>query len=323
MLRVGVVGVGAMGRHHIRIISENPGVESAGLYDPDPERASHYCELYGCTAFDSLDRLLDESDAVCVAAPTSEHAAIGEQCLRRGVHLLMEKPIASDLDGARRLVDAATDAGVTLMVGHVERYNPAIKLLMEMVSSEQTILTFDARRLAPFDGTRCLDVDVLYDLLIHDVDLALEIVDAPIERVFAAGKPVFSDKTDFAHVTVEFAGGACAVFWTGKCSPKKVRRITVTTPSSYYEADTLENSLTICKAEETPDMAAGVCFMKAGEALPVDVPPVEPLKAELEDFFNAVRNGTAPQVDGRRALRDLEALELVRQALETGGEVRP
>jgi predicted dehydrogenase len=315
-LAVGVIGVGHMGRHHVRIVSETEGVTLAGLHDTDPERAGVFREQYGCDSFDDLDELLDRADAVTVAAPTSEHLSIGERCLRSGTGVLMEKPLADTLEGARRLTAAARDAGVVLMVGHVERYNPAIRRMMEMMEeAREEIVSIDTRRLAPFDGSRCLDVDVLYDLLIHDIDLVLEIADSPIRSVSAAGRPVFSQRTDFVHALIEFENSACAVLWAGKCSPRKMRSIMVTTRSRCYEADTLSNTLTVHAAEELPAMDRGLCFMGEITAQEIPVPKEEPLAAELQDFFAAVREGSDPLVDGDRAVKDLEALQMVADAL--------
>jgi len=181
---------------------------------------------------------------------------------------------------------------------------------------EEEIVFIDTRRLAPFDGTRCLDVDVLYDLLIHDLDLVLEIAGSPIRRVSATGRPVFSDRTDVVHASIEFDNGVCATLWAGKCFPVKVRAVTVTTRSRYIQADTLSCRLTLHTAETLPAMDEGVCFM--GDII-VQNPPVpaeEPLRVEIDDFFAAIREGRRPVVDGARALKDLRALDLIAQSLE-------
>lgn len=222
-LRVGVVGVGTMGQHHVRIISQTSDVNLAGFHDPDPVRSAEICDRHGCECFDTLDELLNQSDAVIVAAPTSTHYEIGEKCLGRGIHVLMEKPLAHDVEAAARLVDLSRKAGLVLMVGHVERYNPAVDKLIEVLRREpEEIISIDARRLAPFDGSRCIDVDVLYDLLIHDIDLAQEIAGSSVLNVSAVGRPVFSQKTDVAHTRIEFGNGVAGIFWTGKCSPMKI-----------------------------------------------------------------------------------------------------
>lgn len=321
-LRVGVVGVGTMGRHHVRLVDQSPGVKLAGFYDPDPARADEICHLYGCACFNTLDELMDRADALTVAAPTSLHVEIGERCLARGLHLLMEKPLAHDLKGAARLVELARKAEVVLMVGHVERYNSAVARLIDMLRDvPEAIISIDARRLAPFDGSRCMDVDVLHDLLIHDIDLALEIADSTIRSVTATGRPVFSNRLDVAHVRIEFQNNATAVFWTGKCSPRKVRSLTVTTPTRQFLADTLAQSLTMYSAEQIPAMTDGVCFMGNLREETIAIPDEEPLRREFDDFFSSVLQGTKPIVNGDRALRAMKALELVGRSITAGGAV--
>jgi len=321
-LRVGVVGVGTIGQHHVRIISQTSGAGLAGFYDPDPLRAKEICDRHGCACFATLDQLLDECDAVTVAAPTSLHFEIGEKCLNRGLHVLMEKPLAHELEPAARLVELSLRAGLVLMVGHVERYNPAVGKLIDLLRREpEEIISIDARRLAPFDGSRCLDVDVLYDLLIHDIDLALEIAGSPVLSVSAVGRPVFSQKTDVAHTRIEFHNQATAVFWTAKCSPQKVRTISVTTPRRFLVADTLSRTLTVYSAEQMPTAENDVCVMGNFQKEEVFVPDEEPLRRELEDFFRAIREGNRPVVDGERGLRALEALALVEQSIAERGAV--
>jgi predicted dehydrogenase len=319
---IGVIGVGTMGRHHVRIISQNPNVTLSGLFDPDVARAQEICTRYGCLAHGSIDELLDKSDAVCVAAPTSLHLEIGLKCIHRGLHVLMEKPLADTAIAATQLVTAAEAAGVVLMVGHIERYNPAILKMMEILKeSKEQVVSVISDRLAPFDGSRCMDVDVLHDLMIHDIDIVLEIADSAIARVHATGRPVFSLKTDIAHTVLEFENHVIATIWTAKCSPKKVRTTTVTTRRHHMVADTLSRSLAVCTADGLPEMANGVCLMNNIRTESVTVPDEEPLKQELEDFFQAIQGGTPPLVDGHRGLAALKALELVSAAMSNGDPV--
>ena len=315
-LRIGVIGVGSMGRHHIRIVSQTQGVESAGLFDSDEERAKHFCTEYGCTAYEKLDDLLKAADAVIIAAPTTLHAEIGMKCFSQGVHVLMEKPLAHNVKEASQLVDTAKEHNAILMVGHVERFNPAVQKLFEVFQTEtEEIVSIDAQRLMPFDGSRCMDVDVLSDLLIHDVDLALEIADSNVRKVSAAGRAIFSTQIDTAHTRIEFENGAYAVFWTGKCSAKKARNITVATRSRCYEADTLTPSLTVYSADQIPENENGICFMTDLKSARIELPDQEPLRAELEEFIDAVRARRSPLIDGKRGLRGMQVLELVRSSI--------
>ncbi len=321
-LRVGVVGVGTMGTHHLRLVGQSPSVTLTGFYDPDSARADAMCRLHDCACFNTLDELMDKSDAITVAAPTSLHAEIGERCLKRGLHLLMEKPLAHNVQGAARLVGLARQANVVLMVGHVERYNPAVTKLFELLQKTPgDIISIDARRLAPFDGSRCMDVDVLHDLLIHDIDLALEIAGSSIKTISATGRRVFSNQLDVAHVRIEFQNSTTAVFWTGKCSPRKVRSLTVTTPTRQFVADTLAHSLTVYSAEQLPAMTDGVCFMGNLREETVPIPVEEPLRREFDDFFKSIAQGTTPVVDGQRALQAMRALTLVSRSINKCGAV--
>lgn len=316
------MGVGAMGQHHVRIANELPGVTLEGFFDTDPSRADEICLRHGCRCFDRLEDLLDRVDALSVAAPTSLHEQIGSQCLERGIHLLMEKPLAHTVEGAGRLVELARRTGAILAVGHVERHNPAVAAMMELLREQpEEIVSIDVRRLMPFDGTRCMDVDVLYDLLIHDIDLAIEVADSPIARVCATGRQVFSHQTDVAHTLIEFQNGATAVFWTAKCTPRKVREMTVATPSRLLVADTMQKTLTVHMARQTSRTIDGVCLMGEIGTQEVPVPEEEPLRREIEDFIRAIRDGTPPVVDGDRALKALQALDMVARSLETGAIV--
>jgi predicted dehydrogenase len=209
-----------------------------------------------------------------------------------------------------------------LMVGHVERYNPAIRSLMEQLGSAPSpIISIDCRRLTPFDGSRCIDVDVLYDLLIHDIDLVLEIAASPVLRVSAVGRPVFSHQTDVAHTRIDFTNGVSAVFWTGKCSARKVRTLAVSTPSRYLEADTLARSLTVWTAEQLPAMDDGVRLMGGITSESVAVPDEEPLRNELEDFVRSAKDGTRPLVHAERAVQAMKVLEMVRASIAKSGAV--
>ncbi|MFH1115436.1 MAG: Gfo/Idh/MocA family oxidoreductase [Pseudomonadota bacterium] len=321
-LRIGVVGVGTMGQHHVRILSRLPGVKLTGLFDPNAERAEEISRRHDCPRVGSLEELLDDVDALTVAAPTTLHAHIGQLALERGIHVLMEKPLAHDVENAARLLAVSRESGAVLMVGHVERYNPAIVKLMEMVRAvSEEIISVDARRLMPFDGSRCLDVDVLYDLLIHDIDLALEIVDSDMERVWASGRPVFSSQYDVAHTAVEFRNRSVATFWTAKCTPTKVRLITVATAGRYLTADTLSRSLTQYTAEKVPGSCVGACAMGECRREEIDVPNEEPLQKEIDDFVESIREGRSPIVDGERGLKAMKALDLVAQSI--AGTARP
>jgi virulence factor len=312
-IRIGVIGVGTMGRHHVRIAAGIEGAFLAGIYDVDSDRASEISTLFECHKFSSMDVLLENVDAVIVATPTFLHSEIGETCLLAGVHVMMEKPLASSFSEAKILVNLARDRGLVLMVGHVERYNPVIVSLMEMLQRfSEKILAIDCRRLSPFDGTRCMDVDIIYDLLIHDVDLALEIAGSSVVSVSGWGRPVFSGKIDLAHTQIQFSNDCLASFWTGKCSPRKVRTISVMTQKHYLQADTLSKLLSVSSCDNS--VCSGDSDIKIMENIShreIQASDQEPLYNEMMDFVSCVREDSCPIVNGNRALEALRILELV------------
>jgi len=315
-ISVGVIGVGTMGQHHARVFSEIPEADFVGVYDPDAVRAAEVAGRFGGRVFERLEGLLGAVQAVSIAAPTTLHWDIGRQCMEKGLHVMMEKPLAHSLRLSEGLVDLAAEKGVTLMVGHIERYNPAVVAMMELLQSEQEpVLSIDARRLTPFDGSRCLDVDVLYDLLIHDMDLALEIADSEIASVSAVGRPVYSGKADITHARVIFESGTVASFTTAKCTAKKMRSLTVVTPSRFFEADTLNRTLTVFRAHDLPDLESGACYMGDIRCENVKLPDFEPLRRELEDFLSAIQRGTEPIVGGGRGVKALQGVDAVADAL--------
>jgi hypothetical protein len=321
-IRVGVIGAGTMGRHHVRVCANSPDVSFQGFYDPDIKRAQDTCALHGCIAREDLEELLGLCDAVIIAAPTYLHREIGQKALESGIHAFIEKPLSDSPANATALVDLAYAKGLVLMVGHIERYNPAICSLMnEIRTSGEKIVSIGARRLAPFDGDRCMDMDVLYDLLIHDIDLALEIASSPVKRVSASGQTVYSKITDSVQALLEFENGASAALWAARCSPQKVREITVTTEGHFFNADTLNKTLFSCKAPKIPDMEHGECVMGVGEGLSTPLEEFEPLKAELEDFFRAIREDKTPVTHGKRALDAMKVLELAAASMATGSAI--
>jgi predicted dehydrogenase len=315
-IRIGVIGVGSMGRNHARVLSQNEDCDFIGIYDVDEARAAQICEAYGCQGFGDLDSILNSIDAVVVAAPTFLHGDLGTQCLTRGIHTLMEKPLAASVVEAESLVKLAETKGVILMVGHIERYNPAISLMISNIKkNKEPVISFEARRLNPFDGTRCLDVDVLYDLLIHDVDLALEIADSEILNIISFGKEVYSNLVDDAHTLLRFKNGITAVFWTSKCSPRKIREIAVTTRTRFYLADSITRTLTIHTSRDVTPLSGGVCQMGDIEVEEILQAQKEPLRAEIEDFLRSIKTNGSPTANGRRALNSLVVLEQISKNL--------
>lgn len=290
MIRVGVIGTGHLGRHHARIYAALEDAALVGVADLDEARAREVASGYGCDAVTDFNELLGSVDAVSVATPTERHVEVATRCLDAGLHVLVEKPIAPDLEGATALIDAARENGRILQVGHVERFNPVVQAAREVATEPQF---FEIHRLNTF-SFRGLDVDVVLDLMIHDIDIILSLVRAPVSEIRAVGIPVLSRRADIANVRVEFANGCVANMTASRVSTERVRKLRFFQPHDYLSLD--------YEAQE------GVLLsLDGGRIRRVELKPVkeEPLVAQLRAFLGAIAGGTPPEVsgeDGRRAL---------------------
>jgi predicted dehydrogenase len=297
MLKAAVIGVGSLGRHHARIYSEVEGAELVAVCDIDEARAREYAAEYGCEAVTDYRDLLGRVDVASVVAPTVEHARIGCELLAAGVGTLVEKPIAASLEEADRLVEAARASGSVLQIGHVERFNPAVAAAAGVVTTPRFI---ECHRLAAFTP-RSLDIDVVMDLMIHDIDVILSLVDAEVAEVNAAGIGILTGRVDIANARIEFADGCIANVTASRVSNERVRKLRLFQPNDYVSVDFAEREVSI----------ASLLPPEAGDAMPriearrLELDDVEPLKAEIASFLGAVR-GEHPVVvsgdDGRRAL---------------------
>ena len=294
-LRVGVVGVGHLGRHHARILAAIPEVQLVAVADIDAGRAREVSAATGARSETEASRLLGVVDAVTVAVPTDLHEAVAVPFLQAGVPVLVEKPIAASLAQADSMVETARRAGTTLAVGHSERYNPAITTVLPLVTNPRFV---EVHRLASFSA-RSLDVDVVFDVMIHDLDLVLALVDAEPESIEAVGVPVLSDRVDIANARIRFAGGCIANVTASRISRETVRKLRFFQPESYISVDCASKQ---AEAYRVTRHQGGEPLIKGGR---LDVPEAEPLEQELLDFVRAVRTGSEPGVDGlagRRAL---------------------
>jgi UDP-N-acetylglucosamine 3-dehydrogenase len=298
MLRAAVIGAGNMGRNHVRILGAMPGVELVAVVDPDLERGRAAAAATGAQVLAGLDEL-PEVDLAVVASPTPYHAPAAEALIARGVSVLIEKPIASSIEEAERLVAAALAAGVTLAVGHVERFNPVFETLRHIVS-EPVFIQFE--RLSPY--TPRIGDSVVFDLMVHDLDLACWIAGGYPVRVAASGASVFSESMDVATALLEFPGGCVARIDSSRATQDKVRRAAVSERERYIVADSLRQDISI-KRQVKVEVSEGAGAMYR-EASVVEIPWLqrggEPLARELEDFVAAVRDHTAPRVTGEDGL---------------------
>jgi predicted dehydrogenase len=295
-LRVGVIGVGIMGSNHARVFSGLSGVKLAAVADPDQKQRDFVANALGCTAVDDLDVLLKLGvDAVTIAAPTHLHHEIALACIARGVHVLVEKPIASSVEEGHEIIAAARRAGVTLMVGHVERFNPAVQAIKQAIHGED-ILSIAITRVGPFPP-RMSNVGVVIDLAVHDIDLIRWFTDSDIVEVQPQLSSAVAEREDIALLQFRTASGVLAHINTNWLTPFKARNVTVATRGKYVMGDLLTRQVTECFGFQ-PDGSYSMRHLSVGHD--------EPLRAELIAFVDAVRNGQAPTVTGEQGVASLE-----------------
>lgn len=301
-LRVAVVGVGYLGRFHALIYSRMPAVELVGIVDSDPQRAMAVAAEVHCTVFDSLAELAERVDAVSVVVPTTAHLQAAAPFLRRGRGVLIEKPIAATRADGAAIVRLANDHGALLQIGHVERFNAGVMALAERITTPRYI---EAQRMGGFTE-RATDVDVVSDLMIHDIDIILALVGAEIRSISAVGAAVLTPHVDIASARLEFANGAVANVVASRVSDKQTRRIRVFQTGGYLSLDFIAQTIDSASLREVPGSERPEIVRER-----IEVEPVKPLDQELAAFVGCVRAGRAPLVTGATGLKALEvALEV-------------
>jgi len=308
-IRVAVVGCGEFGRNHARVYREIERATLAGVFDADGSRAAKIAKEFNTRVFPSLEALQGEVDAASVTVPTVAHSDVGCRLMEQGIDVLVEKPMAADLAQADALVDAAHRNSRILQIGHVERFNPAV-LAVEPILNRP--LFFEVHRLGVF-SPRSLDVDVIYDLMIHDLDILLALVGEPVTEVKAVGIPVLTDKVDIAHARLEFAGGAVANVTASRVSTERVRKVRFFQQHEYISLDyARRDAMRVRVNRPGPEPDFG--FEK------LDAPAVEPLRAELEAFLDSVRTRKQPKTDGISGRASLELAVRVMQSIQEHAE---
>lgn len=294
-VRVGVIGVGALGQHHARVYAGLPEARLAGLYDAEAARAREVGERYGCRTFGHLRELLSEVDAVSVAVPTVDHHRVARAVLDAGKDVLLEKPMTTTLEEADDLIRAAEGRGAILQVGHIERFNPATDVLKAAAGRPRFI---EVHRLGAFSA-RSLDIDVVLDLMVHDLDIVLALDGSEAVQVDAVGVAVLTPKVDIASARLRFASGLIANLTASRVSAEKIRKFRVFAPRIYISADFAAREAQVYRLVQGPDGRPDIAVERAG------APDQEPLRRQLEAFVRAVRDRSRPVVsgaDGRRAL---------------------
>lgn len=306
-LRVGVVGVGYLGRFHARIYAEMPNIEFVGVADIDVDAAESVARLYNCTAYSDPFELIPRVDAVSVVVPTTAHRDVAEPFLDNGVHMMLEKPVALTVKDAEAIVTTAERAGVILQIGHLERFNAGVMALAERVQAPRFL---EVHRLSPF-VERAADVDVVTDLMIHDIDIVLSLVNSDLQSISAVGSPVVTEHVDIANARLEFTNGTVANVTASRVSDKKFRRIRVFSRDCYQALNFTDQQIDVVRTGK----------QKPGSKFPeinyeqIKVQPRQPLDAELEHFVESVENQTTPLVGGRDGLKALQVASLVKDKI--------
>lgn len=315
LLKVGVLGTGNMGRNHLRVLSTMHEYELVGCYDVYGESAKQQADFYGIKAFETQEELFAAVDEVHVVTPSFLHEEGAVAAARAGCHVLVEKPIALTLDAAQRIIDACNEAGVRLCVGHVERFNPAITTLMEILEHEE-VISVDFRRMSPFDR-RVSDASVVQDLMIHDIDVLNAIANAPVKRVVSQGAKVYTDKLDYAQALVEFDGGLLASLTASRVTESKVRCAEINARNAFIVVDYLNRSVRISrKTNFSLDVGYDLQYKQENIIEQVFVPSNEPLRAEFQHFAHCIQTGEPVATSGEMGKKALAlCLDITEKAL--------
>jgi len=307
MLRIGVFGVGHLGKFHLNNWKDIPGTKIVGFYDPDDDTANEVAEKYQLRRFTDVDSLLNACDAIDVVAPTNHHFELCEKAIKKGMHIFVEKPLANTMDEARQLVKLAEESGIKFQVGHVERFNPAFLAVKDLQLNPMFI---EVHRLAQFNP-RGTEVSVILDLMIHDIDIILSIVKSDVKSISASGVGVITETPDIANVRIEFHNGCIANLTSSRISMKKMRKMRIFQKDAYIGIDFLNKKSEIIKLKTEKDPAVFAFDIETpsgkktiGVANPV-VPEVNAIKRELEEFTAAILNNTktiVSEIDGLMAM---------------------
>lgn len=315
MLKVGVFGVGHLGKFHLNNWKEIEGVKLVGFFDPNNENANQVIEQYGLKRYMDEEKLMDACDIIDVITPTDHHFKICMQAVRKGKHVFVEKPLAHTIQEGRDIVNMVREANIKMQVGHVERFNPAFLALKDMTLNPMFI---EVHRLAQFNP-RGTEVSVILDLMIHDIDIILSLVKSDVKHISASGVAVMTDTPDIANVRIEFNNGCVANLTSSRISMKKMRKIRLFQPNSYIGIDFLEKKAEIIKLKQPEDtnvFSFDIDTQNGKKTIAIANPVIEPqnaIKLELESFVNAILTNSPTVVS---ELDGFLAMEVAHQILE-------
>lgn len=314
-LRLGIIGTGVMGGHHTRVAAGLPGCRLVGIYDASRARAEEVAGQFGVTATDEMDALCAAADAVIVATPTVTHAAVAAACLRQGCHVLLEKPIAATVPEAEALIAVARSTDRLLMIGHVERFNPAFTALSDLLAAA-TVFDAELQRLSTAPG-RDRTADIIFDLMIHDLDLALAIANSTPTHVAAMGHRVRSDFIDHVSAQLRFANGMTVRLTASAVSQQRVRKGRLFSADALFEVDFASRELWIHRQGSSSIANRDGLYNMIQQVEQILVPNKEPLAAEQEHFLRVIREGRQPATHAEGGLAALRLASSIQQAVNT------
>lgn len=320
-IKVAVIGAGMMGRNHLKTYKALPGVELVGVYDIFSDAAQKAAEMFGIKAFSSMEEVAASVDAVSVVTTSVTHANVGEFFLNKGIHCLMEKPLATTEEGCRRLIDAAAKNNVTLLVGHIEQFNPAVEQMHKILSDTSKIRSLTAQRMSAASG-RITDVDVSMDLMIHDAEIVLSLVKSPVKNILASSvkTPDHAEGKDYITALLEFENGVTASMTASRITQARVRTLTVSTDTNYIDMDFIGQSINVHSQGRMPyvnqdSIPDWMNYGLKGSVEQLFIPTNQPLTAELTHFVNCINGKETPRITGENALEALRVIWTVQKKL--------
>lgn len=309
LLKVGVIGTGVMGENHVRVYSNLPNYcRLVGIYDKNEIRARKVAKNYQTTAYQNLEELLKQLDAVTIAVPTNYHYEIGLLCIKHNVHILMEKPITSNSKEAEHLVKEARKKGIIIQVGHIELYNPTIEVLKNIIRNEK-IIAVDIHRLSPL-SPRIEHANVVQDLMIHDLYILYDLLGDHFKKIYALGK-IYDGKIRHAITIAQFTQGVISQLTASFVTEDKVRTIRITTENAFIQADLINRTILISRATNYYLNPIGTNYKQQNLIEKVMVPPKEALTTQLIDFLNCIKTNRKPKVTGEDGIIFLELTEQI------------
>lgn len=304
MIKIGLLGAGVFGFHHARVLSSIKEAEFKGIFDINFERANEVSKQFGVPFFKKIEDLLKEINAAIIAVPTTYHKEVAKVCATWGINCLVEKPISDNIEDAEEIIKEFKERGLVLAVGHIERYNPVVEAVLKNIKNPK-YLTIE--RLAVF-APRSLDVDVILDLMIHDIQIVLDIFKKPLKEVKAIGVPVLTKKIDIANAYLEFESGLVSSITASRINQERVRKLRIFEETRYFSVDYAEKTI---KAYELVEEKKE----KFVKELKIEINHQEPLRAEILDFIDSIKEKREPIVNGEKALNALKVAKKIQEAI--------